>query len=147
MDFQIRPAQALDKLKILEINQGVVVGPWTLLQIEQEMAKDHSRSLVIEDRSGTMAGFIFYQDIAGDFEILLVAVDKPFQGQGLGRRLLEGALMNCTPGGFVYLEVSEKNLPAMALYQSVGFQEIGRRPHYYKDGSAAINMKLKLAKT
>ena len=43
----------------------------------------------------------------------------------------------------VILEVGHQNAPALKLYQSVGFREIGRRDKYYKNGETAIVMELK----
>ena len=43
----------------------------------------------------------------------------------------------------VYLEVRPSNLPAIELYQKLGFNEIGRRPKYYTDSKedAVVMMK------
>jgi ribosomal-protein-alanine N-acetyltransferase len=37
-----------------------------------------------------------------------------------------------------HLEVRESNLAAIALYQSLGFVQVGRRASYYADGEAAL---------
>ena len=37
----------------------------------------------------------------------------------------------------LFLEVSEVNAPALALYEAAGYAEIGRRKAYYRDGSDA----------
>jgi ribosomal-protein-alanine N-acetyltransferase len=68
----------------------------------------------------------------------------------LGRHLL-GRLLDVTRWSgaqHVFLEVRPSNPLAKALYESVGFREIGRRPRYYpaKDGREdAIVMELDIA--
>ena len=40
----------------------------------------------------------------------------------------------------INLEVNENNLPAIKLYKTYGFQTVGKRNKYYKDGGNAILM-------
>ena len=44
----------------------------------------------------------------------------------------------------MFLEVSEANAPARALYRRLGFAEVGRRPRYYDDGGDALVLRLPL---
>ena len=55
------------------------------------------------------------------------------QGQGHGRRILEHLLKlaRFQRSERVFLEVRPSNPHAVALYESVGFNEVGRRPNYY----------------
>lgn len=57
--------------------------------------------------------------------------------QLLCRYVKEGA--GC---GAAVLEVETKNLPAIALYQKFGFQEVGLRAGYYPNGADALLMNL-----
>ena len=43
----------------------------------------------------------------------------------------------------IFLEVNSKNLPALKLYENIGFKKIGIRKDYYKN-SDGINMKIEL---
>jgi ribosomal-protein-alanine N-acetyltransferase len=78
--------------------------------------------------------------IAGEAEILTLAVPQARRGEGLGRRLVEAALdtARAAGAGRMYLEVSEANPAAEALYRKCGFGDAGRRKRYYKDGSDAL---------
>lgn len=62
--------------------------------------------------------------------------------QGVGRaRLLLAALIRAAGdqgGQRMLLEVSDRNLAALALYRSAGFAEISRRHGYYRDGANAL---------
>jgi len=44
----------------------------------------------------------------------------------------------------IILEVSEKNTPALRLYEKVGFKRVGMRKNYYPDGSNALLMEVTL---
>ncbi|MDT0323834.1 ribosomal protein S18-alanine N-acetyltransferase, partial [Streptomyces millisiae] len=70
-----------------------------------------------------------------------IGVDPEFQGQGIGRRLLDD-LLHFASGGTVFLEVRTDNEPAIALYESVGFVNIGLRKRYYRaSGADAYTMQ------
>jgi ribosomal-protein-alanine N-acetyltransferase len=44
----------------------------------------------------------------------------------------------------LFLEVSEVNAPARALYARAGAEEVGRRRRYYSDGSDALVLRITL---
>ncbi|MGO4550246.1 GNAT family N-acetyltransferase [Lysobacter sp. 2RAF19] len=60
----------------------------------------------------------------GVYELTKMAVDPAFQGQGIGRLLMEAALATYRDmhGHALFLESSSKLAPALALYESVGFR-------------------------
>jgi len=66
-----------------------------------------------------------------------MGVLKPFRGQGLGKRLLSAVLADAWKFGLVRieLEVFTDNIPAIALYQSMGFEMEGikRKARFYND--------------
>lgn len=86
------------------------------------------------------AGFILSRLAADEAEILSVAVDRAWQGRGLGRRLLLLHLGRLAGFGTqtVFLEVGETNDPAAKLYLRAGFREVSRRPNYYGNATALI---------
>jgi ribosomal-protein-alanine N-acetyltransferase len=82
-----------------------------------------------------LAGFIMSRLVVGEAEILSVAVATRWRGLGVAGRLLELHLGRLATLGArtVFLEVSEANAPARAIYRRSGFQETGRREGYYPD--------------
>ena len=44
----------------------------------------------------------------------------------------------------IFLEVDDKNLPAISLYEKFNFKQIDKRKNYYKNGNSAIIYELKL---
>jgi len=76
-------------------------------------------------------------------EVHTLGVHPDVQGRGVGRRLLT-ELLGYADGlaVAVFLEVRTDNEPALALYRSVGFEVIGRRPNYYRpSGADAFTMR------
>lgn len=91
------------------------------------------------EQEGKAIGLVAVRTIAGDAEILNLAIDPVWRGRGLGRSLLETALASCKAKGArsVFLEVRESNSVARAFYAALGFVEAGRRPGYYRDPDEA----------
>ena len=92
-----------------------------------------------------LKAFILYKNIEKSCEIMYLATEPQSRGQGIMNELLS-YLVRQMKSGFdeVWLEVSELNKAAIVLYQKKGFKVVGERPNYYKDGSKAVLMSLKL---
>lgn len=95
------------------------------------------------------AGFLIGREIAGEAELLTVAVDPAARRQGHGRRLLAGFAAEARARGAetAFLEVAEDNTAARALYAAAGWRGSGRRRGYYHspDGRAVDALVLSLA--
>jgi ribosomal-protein-alanine N-acetyltransferase len=79
-------------------------------------------------------GFLLGQVVAGEAELLTIAVDPLARRQGIGRDLVQGFLIEARARGAetAFLEVSEANPGAQALYAACGFAPTGRRRGYYR---------------
>lgn len=86
-------------------------------------------------KTDAAAGFALWRTIAGETELLLLAVSPEFRHHGIGTALLDGLLNAIASNGIdrVFLEMRDGN-PAGSLYLKAGFKEIGRRPNYYRRG-------------
>lgn len=78
-------------------------------------------------------GFSLFRTVAGEAELLLLAVAPDHQGTGIGRLLLEQFVDCARASGAsrVHLEVRDGN-PAVQMYRLAGFRPVGRRPNYYR---------------
>jgi ribosomal-protein-alanine N-acetyltransferase len=94
-------------------------------------------------------GLILVRIAADEAEILTLAVIPGERCRGVGYFLLMKAMEGAASLGVrsLFLEVSIVNINARALYTKVGFQEVGRRPHYYSDQSDALVLRLDLGAT
>ena len=103
----------------------------------------------VMEMSGRIIGHGVLSSGAGEAHILNVCVAPQHQGQGHGRYLI-GRLIDLARwhrAERVFLEVRPSNPGAIHLYDSMGFNEIGRRPRYYpahKGREDAIVMALEL---
>lgn len=79
---------------------------------------------------GAAHGFALARSVAGETELLTLAVDPAQQRQGIGRKLTEQWLAQSN-AETAFLEVAADNTGACALYTALGFAEAGRRPAYY----------------
>ncbi|MHC3126287.1 alanine acetyltransferase [Brevundimonas sp. GN22] len=90
--------------------------------------------------AGDERGFILTRTVAGEAEVLTVAVRPDFRRQGLGHQLMAEAIVCSAALGAerMFLEVAQSNVAAIALYKSRGFEQVGLRKNYYQraDGSS-----------
>lgn len=93
--------------------------------------------------------FAVVRRVGPEAEILTLATHPEDQGGGHATRLLQDALTTMARAKIedVFLEVSDTNTAARALYEAAGFVAFGTRPDYYPDGASAICMKLELSST
>jgi ribosomal-protein-alanine N-acetyltransferase len=79
-------------------------------------------------------GFVLGRALAGEAEILTLAVRPEARRKGAGTRLISGfiAAARNAGAGTVFLEVAADNTAARGLYHSTGFVEAGRRRAYYR---------------
>jgi ribosomal-protein-alanine N-acetyltransferase len=89
--------------------------------------------LVAEAPEG-ITGYLLARELAGEAEILNLAVVPEARRAGLGRALLDAGLEQLRQRGAtrVWLEVRESNAAAQALYARRGFTTAGRRSRYYR---------------
>lgn len=78
-------------------------------------------------------GFVLARTVQDEAEVIALAVTAPSRRRGVGRTLLEAAMRAAKARGAqrLFLEVSEANAPAIALYRAAGFVAVGRRKAYY----------------
>jgi ribosomal-protein-alanine N-acetyltransferase len=76
-----------------------------------------------------------------EYEIHTIGVDPDYQGRGIGRRLVS-QILELASGSVVFLEVRTDNVPAIRLYESFGFVNVGLRRRYYRaSGADAYTMR------
>jgi ribosomal-protein-alanine N-acetyltransferase len=84
---------------------------------------------------GCVAGILVGRLAADEFEILNLAVGKPWRRRGIASRLVLAAVEEAEKAGALqtYLEVRASNSAATDLYIQLGFRACGRRENYYRD--------------
>ena len=129
----------------MEIDALSLPRPWSAAIWRGELSSPYGLYLVIEDR-GEVFGQIGVRHVLGELHITTIAVRPEYRRRGHARALIGAALAAFPDASWVHLEVRPTNAKAIALYESLGFRETGRRPRYYGDEDAVL-MTLNLDET
>jgi [ribosomal protein S18]-alanine N-acetyltransferase len=124
--------------KISSLHSSLFDDGWSKDSIHELLTTPSSTAFVATyERPGNVVGFVIARLIADEGEILSVGVCKDCQSHGIGKRLVLAVMriMQRAEAEKVYLEVAEDNAAARGLYQSLGFEEVGRRAGYYNRGN------------
>lgn len=106
--------------------------PWSAAEIADLLASSHV-SLFSHAH-----GFALTRLVAGEAELLTVAVDPRHQRKGIAGGLLRQWLEGLSgKAESAFLEVAADNAAAQSLYADLGFSEVARRPAYYFRADAA----------
>lgn len=108
--------------------------PWTESMLAAALEGRLDTFWVLEDGDG-MAGYCCMRSIAGEGEILRIAVLPEKRGLGYGKKLMDAMVGFASSSGVeaMTLEVRESNLPAINLYKSYGFEREAVRKDYYQN--------------
>lgn len=115
---------------------------WTRSQVESALLMGNCHVLLV-DAAGRepaegdpAAAFSLVRSVAGEDELLLIAVDPAHRLRGLGRKLLDLVLADSRrrQSSRIHLEMRKGN-PAEHLYRARGFVPVGVRPNYYRSPS------------
>jgi len=131
---RLRPASPGDVAAIAALERAVFSDPWSPESIRETVGMAWIFTAVAEGSDGGLAGYVFCREVAGESEILNIAVDPVRRRGGVGRFLLDAALAWAEGRGAreTFLEVRASNAAAIALYEGRGFRAVGRRPDYYQ---------------
>jgi ribosomal-protein-alanine N-acetyltransferase len=127
----LRPMREADLDAVLEIELRAYPFPWTRGIFRDCLHADYPAWVLLQD--ARVIGYGVLSIAADEAHLLNVCAAPEVQGHGHGRRLLRALVQVARARGVqrLFLEVRPSNTPAIALYDSEGFNEIGRRPRYY----------------
>jgi [ribosomal protein S18]-alanine N-acetyltransferase len=92
------------------------------------------------------AALIFYRRKNKLARLFSIAVSAQARGMGLGGKLLQRCVEQARKHGStrMRLEVRERNVIAINLYEKFGFKVIAQLPAYYADGAAGVRLQKEL---
>ena len=109
--------------------------PWSRQSFWEEASHTDAYYLIARDvdRDNLIVAYAGCWVLANEGHITNVAVAPDYQGQGLGRRLMNELTSRVKALGVdsMTLEVRPSNTVAINLYTSLGFRSVGLRPKYY----------------
>jgi ribosomal-protein-alanine N-acetyltransferase len=146
-ELTIRAFREADAPAATEILKGSPeASQWTEWGFKELLGWRGVLALVSEDDTD-VTGFLIGREVAGEAEILNLAVILAKRRRGEGGALLQAAMdeLRARKVSRVFLEVRESNEAGTAFYEKQGFSKTGRRAGYYRDPEeAAIRMERRL---
>jgi ribosomal-protein-alanine N-acetyltransferase len=134
--LSFRPAGPADVERVVEIEREGFLHPWSRDLLLRELSHAWSRLLLAEEEAGgPVLGYIVYWLVHDEVHVLNVATAVAARRRGVGRALMEAAEEDGRRRGarLSTLEVRRSNAPAIALYLSMGYRQVGVRPNYYAE--------------
>ncbi len=134
--MMIRRMTIADVKAVSEIEHNTFSLPWPEDSFRYEMEENPAaRYLVATDDTGAVIGYAGAWMIYDESHITNIAVAEPCRGQGIGMQLTKALIQYAANLGVEYmtLEVRRSNLRAQAMYEKLGFIQLGVRKRYYTD--------------
>lgn len=125
-----------------------------IIKLKKESDVDNEKVINLRKKNNTekkILGYIVFYGTIENTDIFEIAIKKEYQGQSFGEKLLKESMEDIVKkninGNFsknkFMLEVNEKNVKALKLYEKIGFERISIRKNYYgKNENAMIMMKI-----
>ena len=112
---------------------------WNQNQWKNELEKDYVTAIGIYLKELILGVCVFHK-IYDEAEIRYLSVHPSYKRRGLGKKLINKIIKECKNKKIksIFLEVSLNNKQALKFYDYLGFETIGIRRKYYKDGSDAL---------
>jgi len=123
-----------DVAAIAELEKRCFSDPWSADSIASELVNPLSYWLVAEV-DGQVAGYVGSQSVLDAADMMNIAVSPEYRRRGVAKALVNELIAYLSKNDVIalLLEVRVSNEPAIALYEKMGFQQVGRRPNYYRN--------------
>ena len=130
MKYEIVRATSDDVADIKKIEDECFSVPWSKKSIEESLNNPCSHFYLAKYGASVM-GYIGIQIFSGEGYVTNVATLPEYRKKGIAEALVKKALENKME--FLTLEVRERNIPAINLYNKLGFETVGVRPKFYRE--------------
>ena len=120
--------------QVAELEKLCFSDPWSENSVASELMNPLSYWLVALD-GDRLLGYVGSQTVVGETDMMNIAVHPEYRRRGVAEKLilalvegLKGMESHC-----LTLEVRASNVPAIALYEKLGFAQVGLRKNYYRN--------------
>ena len=120
--------------QVAQLEKLCFSAPWSENSISSELTNPLSCWLVALD-GDRVAGYVGSQTVLDESDMMNIAVDPQYRRQGIAQALVE-ELVKCLArkeSHCLTLEVRASNAGAIALYEKLGFVQVGLRKNYYRN--------------
>lgn len=155
--FALRRFQPADLDRVIYINQVCLPENYST-HFFLDLFERYPETFIVAEIDGQIVGYIMCRIETGlpDFglfgitrrgHVISIAVLPEYQRKRIGKALMEEAMtgMRLLKAKECYLEVRVTNVPAIELYNNLGFERSKSIRSYYADGEDAYVMTRKLA--
>ena len=126
---------------------GIYWSSYDRRDILKKKIENDPESIIVAEDDGNVIGIIFFVYDPWSSYILHLAVDAEHRKKGIGRVLVEEAILGTKlkKADELYLEVRCSNNEAVRLYEKIGFVIKQRLKAYYRDGEDAYLMAIEFS--
>lgn len=127
-----RPMAVADLASVLAIESVAYSHPWNRANFVDSIAAGYSAELRLQAGGGVVGYFVALPGFE-ESHLLNLTVAPAWQRAGHGQALLQRVMQLARQRGdqALWLEVRPSNVAALALYQRLGFAQVGCRRNYY----------------
>lgn len=133
--YELREMCAADLTAVYQIDKLSFPTPARKGIFEHEINTNDLAAYQVLCEQERVIGFAGFWLLADEVHISTIAIHPDWRGKNLGELLLLNLLFLAykRPANIVTLEVRTSNVAAQNLYKKYRFNQVGRRPRYYKD--------------
>lgn len=130
----IRRMTDADIPQLTKLEELCFSDPWSSSAFHYEL-KNPLSDWLVADCHGIVVGYVGSQTVMDGSDMMNIAVSPDFRRQGIAQCLIAELIETLSKRNAcsLTLEVRVSNEPAIALYKKLGFNEVGRRPGYYRN--------------
>ena len=120
--------------QVAELERMCFHDPWSVTSIASELSNPLSCWLVAVE-SGQVVGYVGSQTVIDATDMMNIAVHPDFRRKGIAQKLVEQLVdeLKQRQSMSLMLEVRASNFGAQALYDKLGFVQVGLRKNYYRN--------------
>ena len=120
--------------QVAQLEKLCFADPWSEMSIESELKSIWSYWVVaVEDEQ--VVGYVGSQSSIDETDVMNIAVHPDWRRRGIAESLIDYLIKDLKNRGShaLMLEVRVSNDPAIALYEKLGFRQVGLRKNYYRN--------------
>ena len=146
MEYQIIPMTPAQLPQAAALERACFSHPWTEQALAEDLDNELLTLLAAVGEDGTLLGYGEVRTVLDEGTMGRIAVAPQFRRHGAAEALLRRFLDDGREKlAFLTLEVRAGNVPAIGLYEKLGFEVVGRRRNYYREeGEDALLMTVVL---
>jgi ribosomal-protein-alanine N-acetyltransferase len=132
-DITVRQMEEKDIDSLVIIEEECFSLPWSKKAFQESYVKDYAYFFVAEiDKE--IVGYVGLYKMGNDGDITNIGISSLHRRKGIGYKLMSSVLDFAKRENMelITLEVRESNIPAIALYEKLGFVKVGIRKDFYE---------------